>query len=177
MAIEEKDKKISLLLEDLASLQTYINDIFVFSPLPLCFVSPTGVLLETNPAFEKFSRFSFNEIIGKPIEELFDKKEIEQLVRDTLEKGLVEGRKMRFFPKGKKEKPTQVFTRRRKEKGGQTVGYFLGLFDLTKIKETEKELRKRVEELEKFHGLTVGRELKMIELKKRIKKLENKLKL
>ena len=38
------------------------------------------------------------------------------------------------------------------------------------------EIEKRKEELEKFYKLTVGRELRMIELKKEIKKLEEKLK-
>lgn len=38
-----------------------------------------------------------------------------------------------------------------------------------------KELRERLRELEKFHRLTVGRELKMIELKKEIKKLKEEL--
>ena len=49
-----------------------------------------------------------------------------------------------------------------------------------RVKERTKELNKvnqqlleRVNELERFHDLTVGRELKMIELKKQIKKLES----
>lgn len=42
------------------------------------------------------------------------------------------------------------------------------------IKKRTKELRERVGELEKFQKLTVGRELKMIELKKKIKELEEK---
>ena len=42
-----------------------------------------------------------------------------------------------------------------------------------KVRERTKELQKRVDELEKFHKLTVGRELKMMELKKEIKKLKN----
>jgi len=37
------------------------------------------------------------------------------------------------------------------------------------------EISKRKEELERFYRLTVGRELKMAELKKRIKELEEKL--
>lgn len=177
MVIDKKDKKLSLLLEDLASLEAYISDIFTFSPLPLCFVSPSGVILESNPAFVKISKFSFDEIIGKAIEELFNKEEIERLVKNTLEKGFVEGREMKFLPKGKKETSTQVFTRTRRDKKDNIVGYFLGLFDLTKIKRTEKELMERVEELEKFHRLTVGRELKMIELKEKIRKLEKKRKI
>jgi len=46
--------------------------------------------------------------------------------------------------------------------------------ELTMRKKAEEELRKRVEELEKFSKLTVGRELRMIELKKKIKELERK---
>lgn len=41
-----------------------------------------------------------------------------------------------------------------------------------RVKERTKELQERINELEKFHKLTVGRELKMIEFKKEIKKLK-----
>jgi len=41
-----------------------------------------------------------------------------------------------------------------------------------RVKERTKELQKRVDELERFHRLTVGRELRMVELKKEIKKLK-----
>jgi len=44
-----------------------------------------------------------------------------------------------------------------------------------KIKEAIGELQEKVEELEKFHRLTVGRELKMVELKKEIEKLQKEL--
>ena len=43
------------------------------------------------------------------------------------------------------------------------------------IRERTKEIQERVEELEKFHRLAVGRELKMIELKKEIEKLKKEL--
>ena len=44
------------------------------------------------------------------------------------------------------------------------------------IAERTKELREKVEELEKFHRLAVGRELKMIELKKEIERLKKEIK-
>jgi len=138
---DEKDKKISLLLEDLAALESYIHDLFVFSPLPICFVSPLGVILEANPAFEKISNFSFDEIIGESIEKLFQKEEIENLTKDTFKKGLVKGREMELLPKRKKSLVCQVFTRIRKDEKGEVVGFFFGLFDLREIKKTEKELK------------------------------------
>lgn len=43
------------------------------------------------------------------------------------------------------------------------------------VKERTKALQKKIEELEKFHRLAVGRELKMIELKKEIENLKKEL--
>ena len=42
------------------------------------------------------------------------------------------------------------------------------------LEKANEELRKKTEELEKFNKFAVGRELKMVELKKRIKELEEK---
>ena len=39
---------------------------------------------------------------------------------------------------------------------------------------TIEELRRRTEELEKFEKFTIGRELRMMELKKKIRELEGK---
>lgn len=44
-----------------------------------------------------------------------------------------------------------------------------------RVQKRTQELRKRVNELERFHRLTVGREMKMIELKDKIKELKEKL--
>jgi len=44
-----------------------------------------------------------------------------------------------------------------------------------KVRERTKELQEKIEELEKFQKLTVGREIAMIELKKEIKRLEAEL--
>ena len=137
---EEQEKKISLLLEDLASLESYINDLFIFSPLPICFVSPLGVILEANPAFMKISNFEFGEIVGEAIDVLFEKEKVKKLTQETLKKDFIRGREMVFFPRDKKTLIVHVFTKTRKDENKRAVGYFLGLFDLTKIKKTEQPI-------------------------------------
>ncbi len=143
MAVTEPSerKKLSLLADDLSSLENYIHDLFSFSPLPICFVSPISVVLEINPAFESISGFKSYEIIGEPIEKVFKKNEAEKLTKDTLEKGVIKGKEMTFSPRGKEKIFVHAFTRVRKDEKGEIVGYFLGLFDLTKIKESESELK------------------------------------
>ncbi len=55
-------------------------------------------------------------------------------------------------------------------KNGKITGH------LKIIENTAEKIKKRNEELEKFHTLAVGRELRMRELKNQIKKLEHQLK-
>jgi PAS domain S-box-containing protein len=53
-----------------------------------------------------------------------------------------------------------------------------GIFrDITERKKAERDLRERIEELEKWYRLIVDRELKMTHLKERIQELNSKLKL
>ena len=44
-----------------------------------------------------------------------------------------------------------------------------------RIRESEMELKKKVDDLEKFYDMAIGREIRMKELKKEIKKLNKKL--
>lgn len=142
VTIKQENDKISILLNDLNYLQSYVNDIFTFSPLPICFISPIGVILESNPAFLKISGFTFDEVIGKSVEDFFNKREIRQAVDDTIEKGFVEGKEVWFSPKEKAEIPVQIFTRVRIDEKGEKVGYFLSIVDLTEIKRTQRDARR-----------------------------------
>lgn len=142
-AQEQEDAKYSLLADDLASLENYIHDLFNFSPLPIAFISPIGVLLEVNPAFENIAQLKSYELIGEPLEELFEKEPINALAEDTLKEEYIGGREIKFFPKkGKEPMVVQVFSRVRKDEKGEVVGYFIGLFNLENIKKMEKELKK-----------------------------------
>ncbi len=70
-----------------------------------------------------------------------------------------------------------------KDTQGRVAGVFAAARDITnrrtmedELKKKTKELEAKVDELERFNRLTVGRELRMMELKKRIKELEGEQK-
>lgn len=56
-------------------------------------------------------------------------------------------------------------------RNNEFLGYIGNSFDISNRKQAEMELIERNEELQRFHSLTVGRELAMIELKKEINEL------
>ncbi len=139
---EDKNKKIALLLADLASLEDYINDFLNFSPLPICFVSPLGVILEVNPAFEKISGFASEEIIGESIKKIFNGEEIAGITKETLKEGSATTKNLSLLRKDGDNLVVRVFTGTRTDKNLEPIGYFLGLFDLSDIKKTEDELKR-----------------------------------
>jgi PAS domain S-box-containing protein len=63
-------------------------------------------------------------------------------------------------------------TRVKVDEDGTPVAVVGGLVDIADRKATEAREQERLAELERFHRLTVGRELKMIELKKEIESLK-----
>jgi C4-dicarboxylate-specific signal transduction histidine kinase len=80
-------------------------------------------------------------------------------------------KKVRDLRKARKEVEAvlEIRTKARTRELSELAGSLEG-----KVKERTAELQKRIDELEKFHQLTVGRELKMIELKEKIRDFEKK---
>jgi hypothetical protein len=58
---------------------------------------------------------------------------------------------------------------------GKITNYIALKEDITERKEKEKIIQSRTKELERLNQTMIGRELKMIELKKEIQDLKNKL--
>jgi hypothetical protein len=55
-------------------------------------------------------------------------------------------------------------------------GYFVALIDdITERKLAEKEVKKRIKELQAFYDIAIGRELKMIGLKEKIEELKKEI--
>lgn len=135
----EYQNKIAVLVEDLSSLEAYAKELFSFSPLPICFISPIGLILEANPAFERISGRTMNDIIGEAVEKFFNQDQLEIFLKEIEEKGFSSVIELSFFL-GENKIIVGASGRARKNQSGEFIGYFLGFFDLTEIKKKEDEL-------------------------------------
>ncbi len=99
--------------------------------------------------------------------------------RETFLEELKRRKRIRdYHVRGKRSSGEEIdmaITARLLEENGTFQGVEGIIREVTEKRRIQDELKKRVEELEKFHKLTVGRELKMIELKERIMELERRL--
>ncbi|RMF88813.1 MAG: response regulator [Methanobacteriota archaeon] len=135
-----------------------------------------GIITFVNPRVEAMVGYPAEEIIGKRLRDFLD------LEGGPEGGGRPEGAKARsesryealLVTKDGGSLPVMISAVPLFEKSRYT-GLLSLLTDISQIKDLEKELQEKVDELEHFNRLMVGRELRMVELKNRIKELENEL--
>ncbi len=133
-----------------------------------------------NPGAERILGYSGAEVLGKSIEVVVPEKyweSHEKGVKRFLKTGepKVIGKTVEVEAKSKDGKiiPIELSLSAIKLEGRYT---FTGIIrNITERKKAEAELDKRLEELERWHEVTVDREVKMVELKDRIEELEEEI--
>ena len=119
---------------------------------------------------ENYSHLQISDIVGKGVDEIFsDIKNYEEIfsnnTSDNIEILLDAGKKQACYD-------IQIISLYSKDK--MYKGKMIVLRNITKRKNTENKLKEKIDELEKYKKVTVGRELKMIEMKKEMKELKQK---
>lgn len=182
-----QEKELQGLKEDIEDLQRYMNEFASFLPVAVFDVTLIGIIIFINKAFQELTGYREIDIVGEPIETIFsEKKKIKKIIDEISKKEVVKAKELTLLSKKKKKIPVSIAGSVRKDRQGNIIGYFVGIIDISeskklqeeleqRVQERTKELQERIEELEKFHRLTVGRELRMIELKTEIKGLKEEL--
>ncbi|MBC7074228.1 hypothetical protein H5T58_02475, partial [Candidatus Parcubacteria bacterium] len=110
-----------------------------------------------------------------------EKEKLKETISLLDKKNFLGNQEFTLLRKDGKEKIVNTFWAKRKEKG-----YFLAMIDITSLKKIHqemeeqinlrtKELREKLEELENFQKITIGRELKMVALKEEIQRLKKEI--
>ena len=153
----------------------------------LVLIGMDGKITTVNPAFEKMTGYEKSELVGKESTEFMQKmvklEDLENAVEDliaVLETKVPIYGELTLVSKDGREIPVTFSVAVIKDTEGKPTNLIYNIKDITKLKKAVEEKfnadRQRIEQLEKFAKITVGRELKMVELKQRIKELEEKLK-
>ena len=182
-----KESEVKKYQDELNELIDYINDFLNFLPIPVCDLSSTFYIIQVNKAFEKLTGFDALEITGESVERLFSEKEkIKNIILLLQKNRELQNQELTLIKKNGEEIIVNTFWGTRIKKEGEISGFFLAFIDITPLKKIQQEmeekiristqdLKEKVKELEKFHEIAIGRELKMIELKEENKRLKEEL--
>jgi PAS domain S-box-containing protein len=161
MDIAERKKMETALLAERERLQKILDT----SPVGVG-ISTEGVVRFANPQFPElfFSRK------GESAQEAYvNPQDREYIVKELEKAGIVRDYELQTYGRDREIRDT-LATFIRTEYEGQT-GILSWLVDLSGLKEAERELKAKFDELARFRRLAIGREQKMIELKKEINDL------
>src|SRR6185295_6090847 len=177
MSTDISDKKQAE--EQLRTASQYARSLVEASLDPLVTISPEGKITDVNEATVKVTGVPRERLIGTDFSDYFtEPQKARSGYREVFEKGFVTDYPLTI--RNREGRLTDVLYNASvyRDAGGNVLGVFAAARDVTAQKRAEAEVAEqrakemdRLAELERFQKLTVGRELKMIELKKEITEL------
>ncbi|MCL5062438.1 MAG: PAS domain-containing protein [Nitrospirae bacterium] len=166
--------------EQLRYASQYARSLIEASLDPLVTISPDGKITDVNEATVKVTGVPREELIGSDFSNYFTEPEkARQGYQQVFAKGFVSDYPLTIRHQNGKVTDVLYNASVYKDVLGKVLGVFAAARDVTAQKRAEAEIAEqrtkeleRLAELERFQKLTVGRELKMIELKKEVEDLK-----
>jgi PAS domain S-box-containing protein len=150
---------------------------------PLVTISPEGKITDVNEATAKVTGAARERLIGTDFSNYFTEPEkAREGYQQAFAKGFVTDYPLTIRHIDGRLSHVLYNASVYKDVNGKALGVFAAARDVTPLKKAELELAdqrtrelERLAELERFQKLTVGRELKMIELKKEVEELKRRV--
>jgi len=143
-------------------------------------ISPEGKITDANQATVKATGVAREKLIGTAFSDYFTEPgKANEIYQQVFAQGMAMDYPLTLRHHGGTLTPVLYNASVYRASDGTVLGVFAAARDVTKMVQAQKEITERQEkdlerlaELERFQRLTVGRELKMIELKKEIEGLK-----
>ena len=135
-------------------------------------------IIYTNKAFHELYGYSQDELLGQSPDILNAEADSEQIQNDiyqTVSSGKIWRGEALNRKKDGSTFNCEIVIFPLFDEEGNIFAYAGNQRDITERKQIEEELKKRVEELEDFYQIAVGREVKMKKLKEEVVKLNSEL--
>ena len=157
----------------------YARSLIEASVDPLLTISPEGKITDVNEATIRVTGVARDELVGTDFSDYFtEPDEARAGYRQVFAQGLVTDYPLTIRHTGGALTDVLYNASVYKDAAGNVLGAFAAARDVTAQKRAEREVAEqrarelgRLADLERFQKLTVGRELRMIELKKEIEDL------
>ncbi|MDE1904190.1 MAG: PAS domain-containing protein [Alphaproteobacteria bacterium] len=167
--------------EQLRSASEYARSLIEASLDPLVTISPDGTITDVNEATIKVTGVPRERLVGADFSNYFTEPEkARQGYQQVFAKGFVTDYPLTIRRADGQLTDVLYNASVYKDAAGNVLGVFAAARDVTAQKRAESQLTEqhareleRLAELERFQKLTIGRELKMIELKKELAELKS----
>ena len=167
---------------DQRSAAQYARSLIEATLESLVAISPDGKITDTNQAMVELTGISRDELIGSTsfTDYFTDPPKAEQVYQKVFEQGSVTDARLTMHHVNMHDSQREVLCNASvyRDASGAALGVVATARDITQQVQAQREQaeqqiveREKLEDLERFQRLVVGRELKMIELKKEIEYL------
>lgn len=167
--------KNKILEAELQSKQRELEAILDFIPAGVAYKNANNQFVKVNTAFAHFMKKSKAELENRSLSDLYTKEDAERywkVDKRILKTGKPEIGIMQPIEFADGVRWTQTDKIPFTDRDGKVIGVIAFVMDITDKKTAEEQMVKHAEELQNFNRLMVGRELKMVELKKEIERLK-----
>jgi PAS domain S-box-containing protein len=155
------------------------------APDPVFVSDLEGKILQANDAVSELLGFRPDELLEQSLSRFIspeEKREFTAALREVVERGVTRNAKLNPRSASGEIIPTTLNASALRDPDGRVIGAIGILRDmrayekvLRDLEESKAELQEKIQDLEKFEEVVVGRELKMIGLEKEVEKLQREV--